>query len=145
MLVAAGFVRRVGRRRPKLQQTTITMFSFKAFMQMKHLLWPVCVWARSSWHSLGSRTPWRSQLFCHRQTEFWSQTRTQRQGLSCTFLQVSPWFQSWGLWPCRDAGHRRPTRIKTSYGMRFRSYSHINTFIVVKSLPFASSEAAGLS
>lgn len=72
-------------------------------------LWPVCVWAHFSWHSLGSHTPLQSLLFCHHQTESWSQRRTQRQGWSCTFWQVSPWFQSWGLWPCRDAEHRQPT------------------------------------
>lgn len=78
------------------------------YISMQNLLWPVCVWAHFSWHSLGSRTPLQSLLFCHRQTESWSQKRRQRQGWSCTFWQVSPWFQSWGLWPCRDAEHRQP-------------------------------------
>lgn len=83
---------------------------------MQNSLFPACVWAHSSWHSLGSRTPLRSLLFCHHQTESWSQKRTQRQGWSCTFWQVSPGFQSWGLWPCRGAEHRRPTGRKKQTG-----------------------------
>lgn len=74
--------------------------------------WPVCAWAHSSWHNLGSRTPWQSLLSCHHRTESWSQRRRRHQGWSCTSWRASPWFQSLGLWPCRDGGHRRPTERK---------------------------------
>lgn len=75
---------------------------------MQNSLWQVCAWAHSSWRSLTSRTPLQNLLFCHRQTESWSQKRTQHQGWSCTFWRVSPWFQSSALLPCRGAEHRPP-------------------------------------
>lgn len=82
--------------------------SQKDYMHIQNSLWPVCAWARSSWRSLGSRTPWRNLSSCRHRTESWSQTRTQHRGWSCTSWPASPWFQSWGLWTCRGAAHRRP-------------------------------------
>lgn len=111
---------------------------------MQNSLWPVCVWAHSSWHSLGSRTPSQSLLFCHHQTESWSQKRTQRQGWSCTFWQVSPWFRSWALSPCRGAEHRQPAEKTEMFENGKLDHGTIHYFNR-GNLPFASSEASDLS
>lgn len=107
-------------------------------------LWSVCIWAHSSWRSLVNRRPWQNLLSCHHRIESWSRRRTLHQVWSCTFWQASPWFQSWGLLLFQGAGHPKPMKESRQL-FKHQNIMYSLTTRLFNLLPFASSEASGLS